>query len=170
MKQCSKCLRIWRRGWGAFCSLAAQIWITELFCLAHIILLEIVVGLLLNTDKLFMSISYQMQVPVPDTQWGQTIPKRWRLEQRKVYWRENGWFMPRPILNSPKGFGKIFLKASWGRGVAGCCRLLGVGILCSCSCPRRPGRKVPVNLQQDKCYSLFCNFSSLSVNGKVLYS
>ena len=42
-----------------------------------------------------------------------------------------------------------------------CCELLGVGILCSCSCPGRPGHDVPVNLQQDKCYSLFCNFLSL---------
>ena len=45
--------------------------------------------------------------------------------------------------------------------MAGCCRLLGAGILCSCSCPGRSGHNVPVDLQQDKCYSLFCNFLSL---------
>ena len=48
-----------------------------------------------------------------------------------------------------------------GQGEVGCCRLLGAGILCSCSCSPRSGCDVPVNLQQDKCYSLFCNFLSL---------
>ena len=41
------------------------------------------------------------------------------------------------------------------------CKLLGVGILCSCSCPSWFGHNGPVNLQQDKCYSLFCHFLSL---------
>ena len=45
--------------------------------------------------------------------------------------------------------------------MASCCKLLGVGILWSCSCPSRSGHNVPINLQQDKCYSLFCNFLSL---------
>ena len=31
-------------------------------------------------------------------------------------------------------------------------------ILCFCSCPHRSGHDVPINLQQDKCYFLFCNF------------
>ena len=64
--------------------------------------------------------------------------------------------------NSPKGFNKASLKVRWERGLVSCCRLLGVGILCSGSCPRRSGHDVPVNLQQDKCYSLFCNFLSLN--------
>ena len=56
----------------------------------------------------------------------------------------------------PEGFQQSIFKGKVreGRG----CRLLGAGILCSCSCPRRSGHSVPVNLQQDKCYSLFCNF------------
>ena len=54
---------------------------------------------------------------------------------------------------------KALLKARWGRDVVSCCKLLGVGILCSCSCPHGSGQNVPVNLQ-DKCYSLFCNFLS----------
>ena len=45
-----------------------------------------------------------------------------------------------------------------GGGVAGCCKLLGAGILFSCSCPHSSGHNVPVNLQQDNCYFLFCNF------------
>ena len=48
-----------------------------------------------------------------------------------------------------------------GEEVAGCCKLLGAGILCSCSCPCRSGHDVPINLPRDKCYSLFCNFSCL---------
>ena len=42
--------------------------------------------------------------------------------------------------------------------MVGCCKLLGVRIRCSCSCPDRSGHDIPINLQQDKCYSLFCNY------------
>ena len=45
--------------------------------------------------------------------------------------------------------------------VVSCCELLGVGILCSCCCPYRSGHDVPINCQQDRCYSLFHNFLSL---------
>ena len=46
--------------------------------------------------------------------------------------------------------------------MASCCKLLGVRILCSCSGPCRSGHDVSVkHLQQNKCYSLFCNFLSL---------
>ena len=65
--------------------------------------------------------------------------------------------------NSLKGFSKTLLKARLGRGVVSCGKLLGVGILCSCSCPCRSGQYVPINLQQDNCYSLLCNFF-ISVN------
>jgi len=63
--------------------------------------------------------------------------------------------------NSSKGFSKVLLKARWGRVVVSCCKLLGVGILRSCSCPHRSDHSVPVNFQQDKCYCLFWNFLSL---------
>ena len=46
-------------------------------------------------------------------------------------------------------------------GVVDCCKLVGVGILCSCICLCGSGHGVPINLQQDKCYSLFWNFLSL---------
>ena len=55
----------------------------------------------------------------------------------------------------------IFFKARWGRGIVSCWKLLGVRTLCSCSCLYRSGHDVFVNLHQDKCYSLFCNFSCL---------
>ena len=45
--------------------------------------------------------------------------------------------------------------------MVGCCKLLGVGIICSCGGPHKSDHDVPVNLQQDKCYSLFNNFLSL---------
>ena len=64
--------------------------------------------------------------------------------------------------NSCKGFSKAFLKAKRGEeDMISCCKLLGVGILCSFSCPHRSGHHVPINLQQNECYSLFCNFLSL---------
>ena len=40
------------------------------------------------------------------------------------------------------------------------CKLFGVIIL-FCICPRRSGHEVPIASQKDKCYSLFCNFSSV---------
>lgn len=43
------------------------------------------------------------------------IEAKWTeiLEQRKVYSRA----MPQNTLKSPRGFGKVFLKARWGRGI-----------------------------------------------------
>jgi len=38
------------------------------------------------------------------------------------------------------------------------CKLFGAGILCFCICPCDPGDSVPINLQQDKCYSQLYNF------------
>ena len=67
-------------------------------------------------------------------------------------------------LNSSKGFSKTFLKARWGRGLVSFCKLISVGILCSSSCPRMSCHDVPVNLQQGKYNSLFCNFY-LCMNG-----
>ena len=40
-------------------------------------------------------------------------------------------------LNSSKGFCKTLLKAKWERDVVSCCKLLGIGILCSYNCPCR---------------------------------
>ena len=45
--------------------------------------------------------------------------------------------------------------------MVGCCKPLGVGILCSCCCPLWSGHDASINLQQEKCYSLFCDFLSL---------
>ena len=45
--------------------------------------------------------------------------------------------------------------------MAGYYKFLGIGILCSHSCPHSSGHNIPINLQQDKCSSLFCNFLSL---------
>jgi len=47
------------------------------------------------------------------------------------------------------------------RGVVGWYKLLSIWILCFCSCLQRSGPDVPINLQQVKYYSLFCNFLSL---------
>ena len=42
----------------------------------------------------------------------------------------------------------------------GCHKLLCVRILYSCSCTCWPGHNMPINFQEDKYYSLFCNFLS----------
>ena len=39
-----------------------------------------------------------------------------------------------------------------------CDKVLGAGILCSCSCLGRSGHNVPINLQEDNCYFVFFNF------------
>ena len=62
----------------------------------------------------------------------------------------------RQTLNSLKEFRKAFLKVRWGRGAVGCHKLLGAAIFHSC----RLGHDIPVNLQQNKCHSLFYNFLS----------
>ena len=54
--------------------------------------------------------------------------------------------------NSLKDFSKAFLKARKGRGMVGWGKLLGVGILCSWSCPYQSSLNVPVNLCWGKCY------------------
>ena len=41
------------------------------------------------------------------------------------------------------------VQTSWGQNI------------CSCSCPHRSGHDAPVNLEQEECYSLLCNFLSL---------
>ena len=56
-----------------------------------------------------------------------------------------------------------------GGDEAECCKFLGVGVLCSCSYPGRSGHNDPINLQQDNCYFLFCNFVSLCEWKSVIY-
>ena len=75
---------------------------------------------------------------------------------------EHGWLMPQRTLQSPKRFqGTIVqLKARWGRGLVGCHTLLGVGILCSCSCLCQSSQDIPVNLQQDKWETFFAGEGS----------
>ena len=43
----------------------------------------------------------------------------------------------------PEGFQQGIFKGKGGSGMVGCCKLLGVGILCSCRCSRRLGHEVP---------------------------
>ena len=43
-------------------------------------------------------------------------------------------------------------------GVIGCCKLLSAGTPFPCSCPCRSRHHAPIHLQQDKYYSLLCNF------------
>ena len=70
------------------------------------------------------------------------------LEQRKVNFRaskDTGGLSPKAS-STLKGFSKALLK------------VLGPGILCSCSYPYRSGHSVPINLQINKSYSLFYIF------------
>ena len=68
---------------------------------------------------------------------------------------------PGKVPSSWKGFSKALLKVRWQRGMVSFSRLPGVGFLCSFICPCRSGHDIPINLQQDKCCSMFCKFLSL---------
>ena len=72
-----------------------------------------------------------------------------------------GSLVPKKNPVSWKGFKKTFLKAKWGRGVVGCCKVLSGGILCSCSYPPRSGQDVPGNPQQDNVTLCSAPFLSL---------
>ena len=118
-----------------------------------------------HTHTYFVYCCYQMHICVPNVQWGQInwVIEVWSRERFIAGPCKENWSTLRPTKtpNSSKGFSKALLKARWGRVVVSCCKLLSVGILCSCSCPRRSDHSVPVKFQQDKCYSLFWNFLSL---------
>lgn len=117
------------------------------------------------------------QFSVPNAQWGQTILKCWSLEQGKFYWKAiqgEAWLIPDTpgpppqsapdpgkVPNSWKGFSKALLKVRWQRGMVSFSWLPGVGFLCFFICPCRSGHDIPINLQQDKCCSMFCKFLSL---------
>ena len=51
-----------------------------------------------------------------------------------------------------------------------CCRHLGVRVLCSCSCPCRSGHNVPINLHQNKRYSLFWTFNKSHKQSDIIPS
>lgn len=68
---------------------------------------------------------------------------------------------PGKVPNSWKGFSKALLKVRWQRGMVSFSWLPGVGFLCFFICPCRSGHDIPINLQQDKCCSMFCKFLSL---------
>ena len=68
------------------------------------------------------------------------------------------WCLRKPVYSSQNS-GLFYTKRM--KGVGGGCKFLGVSILFSCSCPHRSCHDVPINLQQDKCYCLFCKFLSL---------
>ena len=109
---------------------------------------------------------YLVQDPVPCTVWSNNTETKFGAERVLLKGHTKRINEP-PNPNSPKDFSKAFLKAKWGRGVIGCCRLLGVGMLCSFSCPCRSSHHIPVNLHQDK-YSLFCNYLSLYEQKSVI--
>ena len=93
-------------------------------------------------------------VCVPNTQWGQTNQnvEVWSRERFTAEpCKETGDLCHPNIPNSPNQNYKTFLKAQWGRGMVGCCKLIAAEILCSFSCPQRSGHEFPVTLQQDTC-------------------
>ena len=65
--------------------------------------------------------------------------------------KEMGGSWPK-ILNSLKDFSKAFLKVRWEKAEDGCENPLFLQLW------GRSGHSVSVNLQQDRCYCLFCNF------------
>ena len=72
--------------------------------------------------------------------WGRNSNFIW-----KTRWLRR-WWTSVPKNNLPKLEFRFFYTES-AEGVVGCCKLLGTGILCSCSCLQHPsGNDAPVNL------------------------
>ena len=101
---------------------------------------------------------------LPDTQWGQKNEnvRVWRRESFIAGpTKENRWLMPPQTPNSWRVSAKHFKRQGEG-GVW----LVGANFLVwesfVLAAVLRSGRDVPVNLQQDKYYSLFCNFLFLN--------
>ena len=125
------------------------------------------------TDSMGMSLSKLWELVMDREVWRAALHGITNSRIRLSNWTELNWSKEvgdsclktnnnnNKKLNSLKGFSKALLKARWRRHVVGCCRLLGIGILCSCSCPHKSGHDIPINFQQDKYCSLFCSFSSL---------
>lgn len=81
------------------------------------------------------------------------------LEQINVYCRAmqgDGWFLHIFKPQSPQRVSAKCLKGKMREGHGWLVQIFGVIILC-CAI-YLSGHEVPVNLQQDKYYSLFCNF------------
>ena len=93
--------------------------------------------------------------------------KHLSLEQRKIYCRAlqgDGFLVPNKTPNSWMGSSKALLKARRWRAVVSCCRLLGLGIKKTKTDFVLAAVHIGqitiflLNVQQDKYYSLFCNF------------
>ena len=97
----------------------------------------------------------------PNTQGGQTVLIHQHSEQRKVYCKAlqgDWWLMPWKSPNSLKAFSKALLKAKRETGAGSCCNLLDVksfGLIAVRLGQVTVSCNVPVNLQQDQCYSVF---------------
>ena len=109
----------------------------------------------LSTKKTTCFITKHMY---PSAQWAQTnrnlgVCSRERFTAGPCKERDGSCS---PKLCSLKHFNKALLMARWRRRVVSCCKLLGVGILCSYSCPCR---------SRPWC---FCKFSTRKILFSVL--
>lgn len=88
--------------------------------------------------------------------------EEWLYSESQLVEKEDGLLSPKTIwLVLDSGF--FYTKRKGG--VVGCCRLLGVGIFCSCNCPSKSGHNDPANLQQGiiLCSATFCFYGTGSV-------
>ena len=91
---------------------------------------------------------YWMQVHIPNTQWGQTIPKCWSLEPKKPHALK----IPNSLKLSAKAF---YEKGKWGAW------LVVATFLVSEPFFLMSGHDIPVNLQQNKLFSFMIRKSKV---------
>lgn len=113
------------------------------------------------TEHRFVCLTYRKVKQTKTLKSGAEKSLFWDYERRK-----GGSYSQNPEL--PQVFQQNMLKGKVRERIVGCCKLLCVGILCSCCCPCRSGHCVPVNPPQDKYYSLFCKFLSLYERESVM--
>ena len=111
----------------------------------------------MTKSKPILLTTQQANKPGHDLLGQEMMTFNWKASRPRRWWTN----VPKKHLPSVR-IQALFIQERGG-GALSCGRLVSEEIFCSCCCPCRSGHHLPINLQQNKCYSLFCNFLSKNV-------
>ena len=100
-----------------------------------------------------------------EAKWYQNTRVRSRERLIAELCKEMDDLRPRPTQTPGNGLSKAFLKAKWGKGEVDCGKLLDAETLC----PHWSGYSATVNLQLNKCSSLFTFCSLCEWKSTILF-